>query len=266
MIDLKWTDVKKAVDDKAIVLLPLGVVEEHGPHLCLGTDIYTAEVMCSRIQRELSIRGIESIIAPPFYWGICQSTKGFIGSFNIRLDTAKNLVLDILSSLHGFGFTEAYGINAHGDIEQNVLFMTAFKEAQETIGINARYCFRSEVMHFYGLNGGEPFICPIAQQQITVSEAATKDIHAGDIETATINRFYGECVDIDLVMTLPAIGVDPGREMEWILGGKTKELSELGYAGDPANYAAVKIDEHIADTAKRYADAIIEKRGYVTKN
>ncbi len=260
MIDLNWTDVKHAVDNKAIVLFPLGVIEEHGPHLCLGTDIYTAEVICSTVQRELTAKGIASIIAPPFYWGICQSTRGFMGSFGIRMETAQNLVLDILSSLHGFGFTEVYGINAHGDIEQNVLFMTAFKEAHDAIGIDSRYCFRSEVMHFYGIKGDEPFICPIPRQEIAVSDADAKDIHAGDIETAIINRYFGDCVDSALAKTLPAVEIAQEREMEWIIGGRTREMSEMGYAGDPSRYDTVRIDEHIEDVTKRYVDAIIDAR------
>ncbi len=74
------------------------------------------------------------MIAPPFYWGICQSTGGFIGSFTIRKETAKALLLDILMSLAQFGFKNVVGINAHGDIEQNVVMIEAFKEAAEKSG------------------------------------------------------------------------------------------------------------------------------------
>lgn len=260
MINLKWTDIKTAVDNKAIVLFPLGVIEEHGPHLCLGTDIYTAQVICEKVKEELEKKGIPSVIAPPFYWGICQSTRGFIGSFTIRMETAQNLVFDILNTLHEFGFTEVYGINAHGDIEQNVLFMNSFRSASEQIGMHACYCFRKEVLHHYGLTGEEEFICPVVPQDTIVSASKERDIHAGDIETAIITAYYPSCVDRAVAKSLPAVTVDPSREMEWITGGKTKEMSPNGYAGNPAAYDEVKIDEHIADTAKRYMNAILEKR------
>ena len=149
------------------------------------------------------------------------------------METAKNLVLDILSSLHGFGFTNVFGINAHGDIEQNILFMTAFKEANEATGINSVYCFRSEVMHFYGLNGNESYICPIPQQNIVVSDAKVKDIHAGDIETAIINKYFSSCIDKDIVKQIPAIGIEQEREMEWIMGGKTRENVRNGICRRP---------------------------------
>jgi len=260
MMNMKWTDIQAAVDNKAVVLLPLGVVEEHGPQLCLGTDIYTAQVMCSAVKEKLEGEGIQSVIAPPFYWGICQSTRGFIGSFNIRMETAQNLVFDILNTLHEFGFMEVYGINAHGDIEQNVLFMNAFKSASESIGMHARYCFRKEVLHHYGLTGEENHICPVSPQEITVSSAMERDVHAGDIETAIIHTYYPECVDVGMAKKLPSVTIEEGKDMEWILGGKTKDMSKNGYIGNPSLYDQVKITEHIEDTANRYMESILKKR------
>lgn len=262
MIDLNWTEIKDAADSSSIVLFPLGVIEEHGPHLCLGTDTRTAEIICAQVKKELSRHGVPSIIAPSFHWGICQSTRGFVGSFNIRMETAKNLVLDIISSLCDFGFKEVYGINAHGDIDQNILFMNSFKEASEKTGIKACYCFRSEVMHFYGLSGEEDFICPVPRQEFVASDSTVKDIHAGDIETAIINKYFSSCVDVVKAKQLPAVTIEMEREMEWIMGGKTKELSVMGYAGNPANYDKVRIDEHMEDTVRRYTGSILAKRNH----
>ena len=257
---MKWPEIQDAINNKAIVLFPLGVIEEHGPQLCLGTDIYTAQVFCSVIKEKLEAKGIKTIIAPPFFWGICQSTRGFLGSFSIRMETAENLVFDILNTLYEFGFNEVYGINAHGDIEQNILFMNSFRKACEQIGVNARYCFRKEVLHHYGLDGEEKYICPIDPQEITISSAKESDVHGGDIETAIISKYYPTFVDINIAKKLPAITIEPGKEMEWILGGKTKEMSKDGYIGNPSVYDQVKIDEHIEDTAKRYMKAILDKR------
>jgi len=264
MMDMKWTEVEEAVKDGALVLFPLGVIEEHGPHLCLGTDIYTAQAICGRVQELLRSRGARSVIAPPFFWGICQSTRDFLGSFGIRMDTAKNLVLDILGSLHSFGFREIFGINAHGDIEQNILFMSSFKEAREKAGIGARYCFRKEVMHFYGLGGNEDFICPIPPQEIRVSSSPEPDIHAGDIEPAIMSSLGEHYADTALARELPATSIEKEREMEWILGGKTKELSAQGYLGNLALFEEVRVEEHLADVAERYARAILGKVGMRT--
>jgi creatinine amidohydrolase len=187
MINMTWQEVQEKADRGACVLLPLGVIEEHGPQLCLGTDIYTALVYCRFVKERLAQQGVEAIIAPPFYWGICQSTGSFIGSFRIRRETARELLIDILHSLCEFGFTRIFGINAHGDIEHQLAIMDAFKAVSGIDGMIAAYLFPKNLLHHYGLTGQEAYLCPIEPQTISVSASAVPDIHAGDIETATIN-------------------------------------------------------------------------------
>lgn len=71
MVNMKWTDIQNYVDKKAFVLLPIGVIEEHGPHLCLGTDIYTAYIQCIFIKEKLKEKGFEVVIAPPLKQQLC---------------------------------------------------------------------------------------------------------------------------------------------------------------------------------------------------
>jgi len=137
MADMSWTEIKQYADRNAIVLLPIGVIEEHGPHLCSATDIYTAHIYCLSIKQKLEQNGFSVIIAPPFYWGICQAAKGFIGSFNIKEETAYALLFDILTSLKDFGFKRVFGINGHGDINHKVTVVKAFKDAHEQLDMIA---------------------------------------------------------------------------------------------------------------------------------
>lgn len=259
MVNMKWTDIQEHADKNALVLLPLGVIEEHGPHLPLGTDIYTAHIHCLFIKQRLEEKGFPAIIAPPFYWGICQSTGGFIGSFRVRKETAKALLLDILASLAGFGFKDIFGINAHGDIEQNVVIVEAFKEASETLGIRACYPFPQAVMHHYGLDGSEPYICPAPPQAIRISASATPDVHAGDIETATMHHFYPGLVDAQKAKTLPPVALGDDRIMAWLFGGHTQELSPGGYLGAPADFESVEVIQNINDIADRVSTAILAR-------
>jgi creatinine amidohydrolase len=41
-VELSWPEVKRASEAGALVLLPIGVIEEHGPHMGLGPDTYLA--------------------------------------------------------------------------------------------------------------------------------------------------------------------------------------------------------------------------------
>lgn len=45
MITKKWMKIKEAADKGCKLLFPIGVIEEHGSHLPLGSDIYYSEKM-----------------------------------------------------------------------------------------------------------------------------------------------------------------------------------------------------------------------------
>lgn len=259
MVNLTWTDLEESADKNAIVLMPLGVIEEHGPHLCLGTDIYTATIYCHFVKEKLEQKGIDAVIAPPFYWGICQSTGSFIGSFKIRKETARNLLFDIVSSLCDFGFKQVFGINAHGDIEQHITILEAFKEANEKLSIRASYVFQKSLFPHYGLCGDEGYICPIDPQSICVSTSAAPDVHAGDIETATMHAFYPDFVNVELAKKLKAVKVGEAEIIKWLFGGFTKELSPNGYLGDPGNYEKVDVMENVRDYVDRISNGILDK-------
>jgi creatinine amidohydrolase len=261
MVNMTWTDIQEKVNQDTIVILPLGVLEEHGPHLCLGTDIYTAHVHSIFVKQQLENKGMTVVIAPPFYWGICQSTGGFIGSFRVRKETAKSLLFDILASLAEFGFRNVYGVNAHGDIEHSIVLIEAFREASEKLNINAGYTFSESILHHYGLKGSEPYICPIKPQMVQVSISKYADVHGGDIETATINHFYPDLVDTRRAKGLPPIGLEDDKIMTWLYGGHTKLLSPEGYLGAPADYVSVEVMKNINDIASRVAEAIVEHMG-----
>jgi creatinine amidohydrolase len=50
MVDLTWEKVDELVKENAIVLLPTGVIEAHGPHMCLGVDTYGSYIKCKLIK------------------------------------------------------------------------------------------------------------------------------------------------------------------------------------------------------------------------
>jgi creatinine amidohydrolase len=259
MVNLKWTDIQSLAEQNALVLLPLGVIEEHGPQLCLGTDIYTAHIHSRFIQEKIEQAGRKVVIAPPIYWGICQSTGSFVGSFRMRKETVKALLLDILTSLAEFGFKNVFGINAHGDIEHQIALIEAFQEASEKLAINARLAFPQNLLHHYGLTGGEAYLCPVKAQTIPVSASNYPDVHAGDIETATMHRFYPELTDIQIARSLAPLQLGDDRIMTWLFGGHTKELSPEGYLGAPADFEQVEVLKNLEDIACRVSEAILER-------
>jgi len=260
MANMTFQDIKYYVDKNALVLLPLGVIEEHGPHLCLGTDIYISHIQCIFIKNKLEEKGYKVVLAPPFYWGRCHATGGFIGTFKIRKETAISLIFDIISSLDEFGFNNVYGINAHNDIEQNIACLEAFKEATKKLKINARYIFPQDVMHHYKLNGNEKYICPLKPQTINFNASMCPDVHAGQIETASMFRYYPEITNIEKAKSLSPVKVTDNEVMKWLFGGQTENLSPEGYLGAPADFERVEVSKYLNDISQRIFESILENK------
>jgi hypothetical protein len=49
MVDMSMPAVEQAAKDHAAILWPMGVIEEHGPALPLGTDIYQSYARMKRV-------------------------------------------------------------------------------------------------------------------------------------------------------------------------------------------------------------------------
>lgn len=259
MVEMKWTEIREMARRDAVVLIPIGVVEEHGPHLPLGTDILIARRMCLRIRDRLAAQGVEAVLAPPFYWGVCQATGGIVGSFRIRPETSAALMQDLLASLASFGFRTAFGVTGHNDIAHNIAMIDGFKEADRLHGIRAAYLFNASVMHHYGLSGLEPFLCPYQPSMRSFSKATQPDVHAGDIETTLIGSGYPEMADLEVASGLPPVSVGDDRIMAWLLGGHAGEMSPLGYLGAPAEHASADGEGFLDDVAVRFTEAMLAK-------
>ncbi|MGC2833113.1 MAG: creatininase family protein, partial [Methylocella sp.] len=79
MAEMTATAVRAAARRGAVVLLPVGVIECHGPHLPIGTDAFIALELCRLTGRYLAEEGREGVIAPPHYWGINSILQDFPG-------------------------------------------------------------------------------------------------------------------------------------------------------------------------------------------
>jgi creatinine amidohydrolase len=107
---LTYVDVKKLIERGLdSVILPIGTVEAHGPHLPLGTDIMIPVSITERLADE-----IDSLIAPPVNYGVTRSLLVYPGSLTVPSPAFKEYVKGILLSLSKHGFRKTVVINGHG--------------------------------------------------------------------------------------------------------------------------------------------------------
>lgn len=209
MVEMSWPEVKAAAEKKAVVLLPISVVEEHGPHLDLGPDIYLTAFQARTVRDALVAQGTTTVIAPPYYWGINSATGAFPGSFTVAPETFRQMLLEIVANLQRWGFEEVYFLNDHGDREHNVHLDRAAEEIRAKLKV-----------HCHSLNELPP---PERYTfRVPFNRLPWRDIHAGANETRWIIDLAPDRVRLDKINGLPRQGsfADP-----------------LGYVGDPARYA-----------------------------
>ncbi len=238
MVEMTWQEVQAGADRSAVVLLPIGIVEGHGPHLDLSADFYISAISCRFLKQELQQKGIEALIAPPLYWGVSLDVAKYAGTFSVRPETMKALLADILASLKSWGFRRIFVSNAHGDGVHVDVIRQAVREANDTPD------FRAYFLWELGIETPQTVPFPTTRE-----DRYQPDYHAGAIETAQMAAFFPEKVRGEVAKTLaPQNSFDP-----------------LAYCGDPASYELeFHIEEFTAAIVKQDAlgiEAILLRDG-----
>jgi len=110
--EITWMDFRELKKEDALVVLPIGTVEQHGPHLPVGTDGFVieklAEEVCSRLD------DVKTILLPSLWASKSNEHSGFPGVIGLSRDTLMGLIDDICSSVVKSGFRKLVIFNGHG--------------------------------------------------------------------------------------------------------------------------------------------------------
>jgi mycofactocin system creatininase family protein len=109
LADLAWPDVARRAAAGAILAVPLGATEQHGPHLPLSTDTDIAVALCGR----LATARLEVLIAPAVAYGSSGEHDGFAGTLSIGQSVVEQLVLELGRSATKT-FRHVLFVSAHG--------------------------------------------------------------------------------------------------------------------------------------------------------
>jgi len=104
---LTWQQVGRLRGKTAI--LPLGALEEHGPHLPLSTDTIVPMELARRVSAKTG-----ALILPPVEYGYVFTLRGFPGTLSLRHSTYAALITDIVSECVRHGFGKILILNGHG--------------------------------------------------------------------------------------------------------------------------------------------------------
>lgn len=194
--DLRWPSVPA----DAILALPLGSTEQHGPHLPLSTDADVAWALCSALA---AVRP-EVVVAPLLPYGASGEHQDFPGTVSIGTPALTQVLVELGRSA-SVTFPRLLVVSGHGGN------LAAVRSALATLTAESR-----DVLAWFPRWDG--------------------DAHAGFVETSLQLHLSGERVALS---SAEAGAVEPLAElMPALRSGGVRSVSPNGVLGDPAGASA----------------------------
>jgi len=166
-----------ARDPRAVVLIPLGAIEQHGPHLPLLVDWRGAEELARRVAPHLARAGWRPVLAPALPYGVSTLAVGWPGTVSLSIPTLRRLIVEIVVGLAGHGFRRFIVANYQADPDH----LAAIAQARRAL---ARRRLRVLVAGF--APGTKP-PTPMVNRRVRAlmrSPNPGAEWHSGELETA----------------------------------------------------------------------------------
>ena len=114
---LTWPEINDAVKQKKVVVVPIGSIEQHGPHLPLDVDMLEVTAIAQAAARLIPN---DVLVLPTQVNGYTGHVMDFPGTINIHFETLIKFMIDIGKSLAYHGFKKIIYINGHGSNVPNM--------------------------------------------------------------------------------------------------------------------------------------------------
>jgi len=257
MAHMTYVQIEKAAREGTIVLFPVGVIEEHGPHLPLAVDVYGSYVQSRKVKSELEMKGIKSLLAPPFYWGINVATGSFGGSFSCREETMISVMFDAMSSLQKWGFDRIFFINHHMDGGHMKALNQAIRKAREEIGMGIYLVIDQFFAKGLGIRTDEPHLLVYESLFPSGPPSPYLNIHAEGHETSFMWHYLPQLVNEEVWKTLKSTDLKVDDFLVWRKGGmEARKVTPQGYFGDPTTASPERGREEMESYGRRAAGVI----------
>lgn len=114
-----------------LVVIPVGALEQHGPHLIIGTDTIHAEAVAVRGAEAAT--GIDVAVAPAVAYGCSDHHIPFGATLSLSSSTLLAVLRDVVRSAAASGFQRVFFLNGHGGNHE--LVQVAARDGAQEFGI-----------------------------------------------------------------------------------------------------------------------------------
>jgi creatinine amidohydrolase len=260
LAELTWYEVERAARSGAVLLWAFGVIEQHGPHLPTGTDVYGPGARLRGVQARLAERGVQALIMPPYYWGVNVVSGAFPASYGVRPELMREVMADLLTGMARDGFRHVFCFSGHGDALHNRTVHDGVRTASERAAVDASFVTEPALARRIGLDPDDPHLTLYGPDEPApgARPEAPPDVHAGQWETSLMMHIQPKLVREDVRVRLEPSGRGPGDLATWRQGFEhARRVTPEGYFGDPAAAGAEEGHRIQATASAQAADAIV---------
>lgn len=241
--DMTWPEIKQIIKEDRVAVVPVAMIEEHGHHLPVDTDLVLANEVCVRTGARIPE---QMVVIPPINHGYAPHQMDFPGVISISSETFIRYVVDVCSSLAHQGFKRILLLNGHGS---NVSLLQV--AARQTI-LAYPDVMCASISHW----DLEPLI--ECANEVRESENPGGMNHACELETSMYLAIKENLVQMDKAVRdldkyesskyfwLDLVGKGAGRPV--VMMPYWSAISETGTLGDPTKATRAK-GERLLDAA-----------------
>ena len=181
---------------RAIALLPVGAIEQHGPHLPVCVD---AAINAGVLARALELlpEDLPLVVLPPVPYGKSVEHDDFAGTVSLSAATLLAVWTDIGDALHRSGFTKLVLFNSHGGQPQ--IMDVVARDLRKRHGMLVVTCS----WFSFGLPAG-----------IFAEQETKHGLHAGDVETSVMLHLAPDSVDMAEARNFTSAGARMEKDFE----------------------------------------------------
>lgn len=207
-------------EHRPLVLLPVGAVEQHGPHLPLGVDCWLAE----RVAVAMAEGDPQTRVAEPLAYGSSEHHRSFPGTLSLSPQTLIAVLVDLCTCLAADGFLPVI-VNGHGGNRAPLQVAITMLGRSDIVAAGFSY-----------------FDLVVDEARRILPDAAEGTGHACALETSLMMHLFAATVRRDLI---PPGGTPPGWPDPHLYSGapvtvwrRFEAINPSGVIGKPSEASA----------------------------
>lgn len=239
---LTTLEIESMPKEDVLIILPVGAVEQHGPHMPVYTDALLGEVMLNEAFEHLP-EDAPIWMIPSFCYGKSTEHLEHPGTITLSAQTMMMVLQDIAASLARSGFKKLLLFNTHGG-------------NADLLGMMAREIRISTGLAVYRLDPGAVHY----SDSFTDDVEKASGIHAGDVETSLVLAAAPDWVHPELALReIPNFPRSSSfsfrlKSFAWVM----KDISGSGIAGDATKATPERGAAMLQKAGPLLAEALME--------